>query len=401
MSAVLDSTTPAANDAPVTLPAVVTLREAALARYTPTEIQLQALALKYRDVVYDVSTSKGLGEAKAARYELRESGRFVVQRVRDAAKDELNALKGTVDEEAARLIAITRPIEDAIDALIEARENHLKAEKAERERIEALRVETHKANLAIIRSYTPQAHGKSHAEIEGALTTLRELYAGFDAAAWQEFAEEAAQAWCDTLTSIERLRIDAKAREDLAALVEAQRVENQRVAAELAEHRRKFDEQVAELARQQASLQQSQNSPRQESGAQTGGNAENMVHPTDDAAPVGDPAEGGAAAPPGTSPQPPDEVQPVVSPAGGKRVITIDLGDTQPIDLPPPVTPPTLRLGAISARLGFMVTADFLSARGFPPAQQAGAAKLYHEHEFQALCAAIAEHVLKIAEQHT
>lgn len=52
-------------------------------------------------------------------------------------------------------------------------------------------------------------------------------------------------------------------------------------------------------------------------------------------------------------------------------------------------SPPTLRIGAICARLGFTVTADFLLELGFAPAASNGAAKLYHERDLQHICAAI------------
>lgn len=59
-----------------------------------------------------------------------------------------------------------------------------------------------------------------------------------------------------------------------------------------------------------------------------------------------------------------------------------------------PAGPPTLKLGTINERLGFIVTADFLARLGFHATRQKAAA-LYHEHEFKAICSAIAEHVLK------
>jgi predicted phage-related endonuclease len=58
---------------------------------------------------------------------------------------------------------------------------------------------------------------------------------------------------------------------------------------------------------------------------------------------------------------------------------------------------PTLRLGEISSRLGFTVTADFLASIGFPVVATDKAAKLWHEHQFPGICAAIAEHVVAVA----
>lgn len=59
-------------------------------------------------------------------------------------------------------------------------------------------------------------------------------------------------------------------------------------------------------------------------------------------------------------------------------------------------TPPSLRLGIISTRLGFTITADFLLSLGFAPAATDKASKLFHEHDFKAICAAILRHVAEV-----
>ncbi len=61
--------------------------------------------------------------------------------------------------------------------------------------------------------------------------------------------------------------------------------------------------------------------------------------------------------------------------------------------------PPTLRLGQICERLGFTMTVEFLASLGFAPAKQEKAARLYHEHDFPAICAALIRHVTAVAQQ--
>ena len=58
-----------------------------------------------------------------------------------------------------------------------------------------------------------------------------------------------------------------------------------------------------------------------------------------------------------------------------------------------PSTPPLLKLGDISERLGFNLTADFLKSLGFEPSAVIKAAKLYHEHQFPMICAALVLHI--------
>lgn len=54
---------------------------------------------------------------------------------------------------------------------------------------------------------------------------------------------------------------------------------------------------------------------------------------------------------------------------------------------------PTLKLGAISERLGFTLTADFLRGLGFEPAATDRASKLYHEADFPLILAALVRHI--------
>jgi predicted phage-related endonuclease len=58
-----------------------------------------------------------------------------------------------------------------------------------------------------------------------------------------------------------------------------------------------------------------------------------------------------------------------------------------------PTTPASLRLGQIAERLGFALTADFLTSLGFAPAGRDRAAVLYHESDFQPICAALIRHI--------
>ena len=54
---------------------------------------------------------------------------------------------------------------------------------------------------------------------------------------------------------------------------------------------------------------------------------------------------------------------------------------------------PSLKLGQIAERLGFTLTADFLKSLGFEPAATDRASKLYHEHDFTLICAALVKHI--------
>ena len=59
----------------------------------------------------------------------------------------------------------------------------------------------------------------------------------------------------------------------------------------------------------------------------------------------------------------------------------------------PDLSAPSLKLGQISERLGFTLTAAFLSELGFEPAGTDKSAKLFHERNFPQICAALVKHI--------
>jgi len=63
-----------------------------------------------------------------------------------------------------------------------------------------------------------------------------------------------------------------------------------------------------------------------------------------------------------------------------------------------PASAPTLRLGQIAERLGFSLTADFLASLGFAAAGRERAAVLYHEADFQPMCAALIRRITAAAQ---
>lgn len=62
--------------------------------------------------------------------------------------------------------------------------------------------------------------------------------------------------------------------------------------------------------------------------------------------------------------------------------------------------PPSLKLGDISSRLGFTVTADFLLSLGFSPAATEKNSKLFHEADFNNICAALLRHIAAVQSAH-
>jgi hypothetical protein len=423
---------------------IMSIKDAALARFTQTEADLTALAERYRGVAFDVSTTKGLGEAKAARYDLRENGRFAVQRIRDAVKDEINGLKSDVTAKADVLIAITKPTEDAIDAQITKREQEIEAEKkrkadeeAERQRLaaeaEAARTAAHRANIDTIKGYPAQAAGQTSARIVAAHDILRAQLEAFLPEQWEEFADEAR-----TQLQASADKLQALADQARHAEAEAAHLEEQRIAQEAMQ--RRLDEQAAQLAEAQAKIDQANREREQREAqaaadAQQGEQAANKT--TVQPAMSGGQVDGSRAAErhPGvcsghtqrdqTSPPAPPPAEPVAR----KPMVTVMVPDavtvngvtTKPgvyvdsrvLDDKPdtePDTLPTLKLGDLCARfgMGFVMTAEFLAGLGgegegfdFHTNPALRGAKLYHAEDFPLICSALIDLIADVRDRFT
>ena len=244
-----------------------------LVQYKKTELALANLRSKYKGVAYDLTTTKGDKEARAARLELTTL-RTSLEKKRKEFKAPALEFGKKIDSEAARITAEIVELEKPIDEQIKADEARRAAEKAERERIEAERVASIKSKIEHIRAFATKCHGISSERIKNGIEQVKLI--DVSESVFSEFASDANAAKCDTLDAMAQAYTVATEREAEAARVEAQRIENERIAAEqkrlndirdaefaeqkrlaelqLAEHQRLIDEGNAKLAAQQAEL---------------------------------------------------------------------------------------------------------------------------------------------------
>lgn len=110
--------------------------EKPIAEYNPIRAAIAELATKYNGIVFDVSSTKGMDAAKAARAEVREP-RYNVEKIRKLLKEPALAFAKRIDDEAKEYTASLLAIETPIDEVIKAEELRKATEKAERERIQA------------------------------------------------------------------------------------------------------------------------------------------------------------------------------------------------------------------------------------------------------------------------
>lgn len=111
----------------------------------------------------------------------------------------------------------------------------------------------HDRLIADIKSYVAHAHGKTSDRIAAGIVALRSIM--LDADEWQEYHAAAVEAQAASLAALDALHLATLGRELEAQRMEAQRVEQGRIAAEQAERQRVLDAQAVEVALQIAEIE--------------------------------------------------------------------------------------------------------------------------------------------------
>jgi len=246
-------------EAPAAPLAPASIKSAVLAQFADAERTVTALADKYRRVAYDCTTTAGMAAAKAARMDLRENGRYAVQRAESRVKTEVNDLKRVMADEVARIVEIVRPVEDAIDQQIKAREEQVAAEKAERERqaAEAARLEAERRQrledgITTLEGYVTKAKGWTAAKMAEGIAFVDRIV--IEPAHWQEYTERAAVTLAKTRETLRAMHAaQVKAEADAAELeaLRAEKAARERREREEAEAAARAEsERMAEAKRQ-------------------------------------------------------------------------------------------------------------------------------------------------------
>lgn len=398
MNAQLNFPIIAPNQAAAPAEQKLTFAEIVRAQYAAEEPVMKALAAKYKGVAFDCSTTKGLDSAKAARLELREQGRFKLQRAAEATKTEANDLKRVIDAESARLIAIIKPVEDEVDSQIKAEEERKAAEKAERERLAAELKAHHDGKIATIRACADRARGLPSDRIANGITQVEALTFGEDCG---DFLAQYEVAKTETLAAMRTLLDEAKAREAAEAL----RLENERMAAELAAQREALEKQAAELLAQRTAATHAIvfafPEPEPVPASTVAAAPVSLVAANNAAR-----AEIAAATEPAT-PTKGEAVSPEVSSAMSFLSEVAGLRTPKPDSEPPVPAPPAphaasatvatpatrITLGQLNERLApIAVTAAGLAELGFDYMQEK-ASKLYFEADMPLICDALIAHL--------
>lgn len=393
-------------------PANVNLTEVALSRFGEWRIGAFALVQKYKDVVFDVATTKGMQAAVAARMEVR-APRYAAQNVAKASKSELAAVSKAVGAEEAAIIKFLADTEEHIDRQIRAEEERKALAKAEAERLaaeavaaEERRVAALREGLAVIDQYPVHAAGKPAARIELGVKALQEMTFG---EAQGEFLDEyqAARdsALATLLQMLEQAWADERAREKIAA----QLAEIEAKERAMAERERRITAMEAEakarMERHEAAIIEAKRAETERLDAAFAAAAAEASRIDGLAKQIGEELttpQPAAAAPgePTAADQAPGNTQAPAEPA-------IALAAFQP-DIPGIPAPPTdeeaaekephlIPLGEVSKRMGMKVTEADLARIGFQPDAKRGVGVYFKERSLVMMCHGFAVFFTKAA----
>lgn len=199
-----------------------------IAEYSKTEAALSDLRTRYSDVVFNVTTGKGMDEAKKARAELRDY-RVSLEKERVTIKAPALERCRQIDSEAKRITAELSALEDPIDATIKAEEQRKANEKAERERIERERVEAVNRRFQDMRAIPL---GAMNCDADG-IRALIDSSEAIDIESFPDDMRAAAQYEKRIVVTALRAALDARLQADEeAAKIAADRAELDRLRAE-------------------------------------------------------------------------------------------------------------------------------------------------------------------------
>ena len=221
------------------------LTDIALAKFGDWRGQVALANKSIAGVHFDLQTQAKVDDAKSLRHRLIGIPKADTRKVAKALKSKLAAVSRDVGNGEAEIIESLDAAEAPLTQAIDARQAELDAERA---RLEAERVQRHAAGIETLRSYPAQGSGKTAAQIERAIAALEAIDIGVS---WEEYEPAARGAKDASLASLRELHATTKAREDEAERVDAQRIENARIAAEQAAERAALAKQAAELKAEQ------------------------------------------------------------------------------------------------------------------------------------------------------
>jgi hypothetical protein len=375
----------------------INLTDLALAKFGDWRGSVAAVTANLGTLVLDLSTQARVNDAKSLRERLINVPRADARKVSKALRSKFAATGKDVAAAEDQIVAAWDQTETLITPKIDAAQQTLDAEKAEKARIEAERVTKHQERIATVRAYLTrcQQPGMTAERIARGIAALEPLTFGPE---FEEFQVPAANAQCETLEAMRQLHAQVLGREQEAARQEQIRLENERQAEANRIERERIEAEAAEIRRQAAELAAAQEAQRRE---------QVMLH-GDPTAPV-PPAEAVVANyrtpvtaagfasmgerftdpdPDAATKLPTDEVVETMDPQE-----SVGLAEVAPlVQVFRETAVATLKLGDLSAWAGFTLTRAFVESLGIKPTVD-GARVLFTASQRRELKTALLRHV--------
>lgn len=320
----------------------IDLLKVALAHFGDWKADTKAATEHFTTLVVEMPTQAKVDDYKSMRQRWINAPLAKARATSKALKSKLTSVSKDVGGELEAIEAAWADVDALITPQIDARQAELDAEREAKAQAEADRKARHEDKIATIRACVDRCEGLPSERIANGIAQVEGMTFGEDC---EEFLAKYQAAQAETLTAMRNLHAQAAQRE----ADELKRLENERIAAELAEQRAALERQAAELLAQRVAAT----------------HAIVLTFPEPEPAPAA-PVDAPAPAP----------VAPSV-----RAALTPERACPLPSD-PPAAAPsnPTaeqpaevelMATGAVNARYGFVMTADFIKARGLEPQDNA------------------------------
>lgn len=203
-----------------------------IAEYSQTAAALSGLRHRYSGVAFNVTTTKGMDEAKKARQEVKGYRTALEAKRKEIKAPALDRCR-LIDDEAKAITAALLELEEPIDTQIKVEEARKEAEKAAKAEAERMRVAAIRQRIAFF-TVPPQVAASSAATIRDYdIPNVEGMLVGDD---FEEFRPQAEAAKSACLDALRKMLDAAIQREAEQARIKAeQEAEAERLAAERAE----------------------------------------------------------------------------------------------------------------------------------------------------------------------
>ena len=373
----------------------VNLTEVALAQFGDWRAEAKAATATLTGVQHDLSTPAKIADAKSLRQRLISTPLAEARKVSKALKSKLTLVSAEVGAELVDIEENYKSIDKLISPQIDAREQQLATEKAERDRLEAERVAAHRSRITAIAECVAKAQGLPSERIATGIAKVEAI--PVNTPDWQEFAEEAVKVKGDTLDAMRALFDSTLAQEVEQQRLEDQRIDNARIAAKQAAEAQRLVEAAAKLAAEQKEAADKLAAERAELDRMRAELEALKAAATPAALVTAEKAEPVQAEPdiPAVALVAQPTPVPECIPAPAQHVmVTLQAVPASTAQKPEAnseiIEQPTIKLGDINARIApLSISADGLAQLGFIALPVKGAARMYLQNDLPEMIAAM------------